>query len=65
MTQVLISGMGMNQYNKVQDLKTYLGADANGEDKLAGECTACGKWAGSIAARLERSNVYCRTEFYR
>lgn len=65
MTQVLISGMRVSKNNQVLDMKTFLGTDAVGEDKIAGECTACGKWAGSIAARLERSNVYCRTEFYR
>jgi hypothetical protein len=65
MTQVLISGMRVSKNHLVEDMKTSLGLDANGEEKMAGECTACGKWAGSIAARLERSNVFCRTEFYR
>lgn len=65
MTQVLISGMRISKNNKVQDMKAFLGLNTHGEDKIAGECTACGKWAGSIAARLERSNVFCRTEFYR
>jgi hypothetical protein len=65
MTQVLISGMRILNNNQVEDMKTLLGTDAVGEDKIAGECTACGKWAGSIAARLDRCNVYCRTEFYR
>jgi hypothetical protein len=64
MTQVLISGFQATE-NQVLDRKVLLGTDAVGEDKLAGECTACGKWAGSIASRLERGNVYCRTEFYR
>jgi hypothetical protein len=65
MTQVLISGMRMLKNNRVQDLKTLLGSDAVGEDKIAGECTACGKWAGSIAERLGRGDIFCRTEFYR
>jgi hypothetical protein len=30
-----------------------------------GECSACGKWKGSIQERLERSNVYCHADFYR
>jgi len=69
MTQVLISGMrygktGMGDI-QITDLKTTLGQDASGADKLAGECAATGKWAGSVAARLERHNVYCRTDFYR
>lgn len=64
MTQVLISGFKATE-NQVMDRKVLLGTDAVGEDKLAGECTACGKWAGSIAARLARGNVFCRTEFYR
>jgi hypothetical protein len=64
MTQVLISGMKVSN-NQVLDQKVFLGMDSVGVDKLAGECTACGKWAGSIASRLDRGNVYCRTEFYR
>jgi hypothetical protein len=67
MTQVLISGMRIDENHnfRVHDVKAYLGSDANGEAKIAGECTACGKWAGSIAERLERANVSCRTDFYR
>jgi hypothetical protein len=65
MTQVLISGMGVTSANTVLDIKVSLGIGENGEEKLAGECAACGKWAGSIARRLERSNVFCRTDFYR
>ena len=65
MTQVLISGMKVTNNNEVIDQKVILGVDAVGEDKLAGECTACGKWAGSIASRLNHANVFCRTEFYR
>jgi hypothetical protein len=65
MTQVLISGMKVTNNNEVIDQKVILGVDSVGEDKLAGECTACGKWAGSIASRLSNANVFCRTEFYR
>ena len=65
MTQVLISGMKVTNSNEVLDQKVILGVDAVGEDKLAGECTTCGKWAGSVASRLNKANVYCRTEFYR
>jgi hypothetical protein len=66
MTQVLVSGMRIDGATfRVQDVKASLGQSENGETKLAGECTACGKWAGSIAERLERANVFCRTDFYR
>lgn len=65
MTQVLVSGMGIPQNRRVQDLHVNLGVDANGENKLAGECAACGKWAGAIAERMERSNIFCRVDFYR
>jgi hypothetical protein len=64
-TQVLISGMKVINNNQVVDQKVLLGTDSVGEDKIAGECTACGKWAGSIASRLSNGNIYCRTEFYR
>jgi hypothetical protein len=65
MTQVLISGMRITPLKTVQDQSVNLGIDANGENKWAGECVACGKWSGSIAKRLERSNVQCSTDFYR
>lgn len=65
MTQVLISGMRITDDKSVQDLHVSMGADANGENKLTGECAACGKWAGAIARRMEKSNVFCRTDFYR
>jgi len=61
----LISGMRIPPNRRVQDLHVNLGADANGENKLAGECAACGKWAGAIAERMERNEVFCRTDFYR
>jgi hypothetical protein len=66
MTQVVISGMDvlLPTYD-VRDMYVSLGVDANGVDKIAGECVACGKWAGSIAQRLQSANVYCRIDFYR
>jgi hypothetical protein len=65
MTQVLISGLGINEYNVFQDNKVSLGLDASGVDKITGMCTACGKWAGSITARLEQHHVSCSVDFYR
>lgn len=66
MTQVLISGMRVTDLNRVQDLRVQLDSDsALGETKWAGECAACGKWAGSIASRLERNEVSCKVDFYR
>ena len=66
MTQVLISGMRVTPLGRVEDLAVRLPTDsATGEAKWAGECAACGKWAGAIAQRLERNNVRCRTDFYR
>lgn len=65
MTQVLITGLDITPSFQLNDLSISLGNDANGEDKIAGECAACGKWAGSIASRLERFNIFCRTDFYR
>jgi hypothetical protein len=65
MTQVLISGLRITRMKRVQDTSVSLGSSANGEEKWAGECTSCGKWQGSIANRLERSNIRCRTDFYR
>lgn len=61
MTQMVLSGLKVLPSGQVEDGKAYLGADASGEDKIAGECAACGKWAGSVVGRLERSNVYCST----
>jgi hypothetical protein len=65
MTQVLISGLDITPTFQLNDLSISLGTDANGEQKMAGECAACGKWAGSIAARLSSYNIMCRTDFYR
>jgi hypothetical protein len=63
MTQVLISGMKFSP--RIEDISISLGLDAQGEEKLAGECAACGKWQGSIEQRLTRQNVRCRLGFYR
>ena len=63
MTQVLITGMKFSP--RIEDISVNLGNDAQGEVKLAGECSACGKWQGSIAQRLERNGVRCKTGFYR
>lgn len=65
MTQVLVSGMRIPPSRKPQDLHVNLGADASGEDKIAGSCSSCGKWAGAIAERLERNEVLCQVDFYR
>jgi hypothetical protein len=65
MTQVMIGGMRITPTRRPIDLHIKLGKSANEEDKFAGECTACGKWRGSIAQRMERSNVLCTTDFYR
>lgn len=65
MTQVLISGMRITRLKRVQDIAVNLGLGANGEVKIAGACTACGKWNGAIAQRLERSNIRCEMDFYR
>ena len=63
MTQVLITGVKFNP--RIEDVSVNLGNDAQGEVKKAGECVACGKWQGSIAQRLERQNLCCKTGFYR
>lgn len=65
MTQVLISGLRIAPNGRAQDRTVNLGLSGNGEEKIAGECTACGKWAGAIAERLQRSTVRCATDFYR
>ena len=64
MTQVVISGMEFGAEG-IKDLSVSLGPDSVGEDKIAGECAACGKWNGAIAKRLERNAVRCSTDFYR
>jgi hypothetical protein len=65
MTQVVISGMRIKPNKGVEDITAYLGADAMGDGKYAGGCSACGKWHGAVAERLMRSNVDCATDFYR
>jgi hypothetical protein len=66
MTQVLISGLKINPHSKRPvDISVKLGLDSYGEEKMSGSCTACGKWHGAIAERLERNNVDCQTDFYR
>lgn len=65
MTQFLVSGMRIPPTRKVQDLHVVLGMSEGGETKYAGECAACGKWAGAIAERLERNDVRCSVNFYR
>lgn len=47
MTQVLISGVKFQP--RIEDLTVSLGISAGGEEKVAGECAACGKWLGAIA----------------
>ncbi|KAL7563749.1 hypothetical protein ACA910_020435 [Epithemia clementina (nom. ined.)] len=65
MTQILISGLHIAPNGRGEDISVNLGLDGYGESKIAGDCTACGKWAGAIGERLERSNVRCSTDFYR
>lgn len=64
MTQVLISGMTVDE-NGISDNSVKLGIDAVGETKWAGESSACGKWNGAIAQRMERSQLRCNVDFYR
>lgn len=63
MTQVLITGVKFAP--RIEDISVNLGNDSQGEVKWANECAVCGKWQGSIAERLERQNVRCKTGFYR
>ena len=66
MTQVVIGGLQMvGNQGRVQDVSVNLGLAGNGEPKLANTCAACGKFAGAISERLERSQVKCTVEFYR
>jgi hypothetical protein len=39
---------------------TDMGLAADGSAKYAGETTACGKWRGAVAGRLDRNNFHCR-----
>jgi hypothetical protein len=63
MTQFLISGFQTKPI--IKDTSTSLGFSKNGEAKIAGECAACGKWAGAIEKRLERNAIRCKNVFYR
>lgn len=63
MTQMLATGFKAKPY--IQDISVKLGTSANGEEKIAGECMACGKWSGSVEERLGRNNIVCKTVFYR
>jgi hypothetical protein len=66
MTQVLVSGLEVSGPARIiKDVSVKLGTDAVGEEKLAGECAACGKWNGAIGKRMERSDVRCSVDFYR
>lgn len=63
MTQFLISGFQTKPI--IKDTSTNLGFSENGEAKIAGECSACGKWAGAVEQRLERNAIRCKNVFYR
>ncbi len=64
--QVLVGGFTTpGPIGKPRDLSCNIGIDSNGADKLAGECAACGKWAGAIQERLESNGIRCKTGFYR
>ena len=67
MTQCLLGGFTMpdNDYGKPRDLSCKIGLDSQGETKWAGECGACGKWAGAFANRLDSFGIRCRVGFYR
>jgi hypothetical protein len=66
MTQVLISGLRVLNGGRVEDMSVRLDTEsAVGDAKYAGECAACGKWAGAVVERLGRNGVRCRADFYR
>jgi hypothetical protein len=65
MTQVLLAGLKVLDNSRVEDQCVSLGLAGNDQEKLAGQCTACGKWNGAIAQRMERNNVLCKIDFYR
>jgi len=65
MTQVVVSGLHVAPNGRPQDLSVNLGLDSQGEAKIANKCTACGKWAGAVAERLQRNQIPCETDFYR
>ena len=65
-TQVEVHGFttpGKGRFPR--DLSVKFGLDAQGEEKWSGETSVCGKWAGSVAERMENSFIRCRTGFYR
>ena len=62
-TQFLVTGMKFSPI--LEDISVKLGASSNGEEKWAGECSACGKWCGAVTERLERSNIRCQNVFHR
>ena len=64
MTQVMIAGMEVDE-NGIKDKSVNLGVDSVGEQKIAGQSAACGKWRGAIAKRLERNQLRCDVDFYR
>jgi len=64
-TQVLVSGLKFTDAKRVQDISVQLGFSANEEAKWAGQCTACGKWNGAIAQRMESNAINCKVDFYR
>lgn len=66
MTQMLVGGFTTpGPARKPRDLSCNIGLDSYGEEKVAGECAACGKWAGSVQERLESNGIRCKTGFYR
>jgi len=67
MTQCLIGGFTMpdNGMGRPRDISCKIGLDALGEEKWAGECGTCGKWAGAFHERLYKNGIRCRTGFYR
>lgn len=70
MTQVVV-GFSLPTPNehgvtfKPQDMACNIGEDSTGETKWAGESSACGKWNGAIAGRLDQNAIRCKTVFYR
>lgn len=48
-----------------QDLSHKFGIDNQGRDKITGESSSCGKWAGAVQERLINNGIRCQTGFYR
>ncbi len=65
MTQVLISGIKVYPppSTRIEDLTVSLGISASGEEKVAGECAACGKWLGAIAQVWENEQQRYRRRY--